>query len=371
MLNEGDDWQVWKDWYQARLAGDKTINVPDDLLERVDVGIATLDEALWNQGPAVVNAEIKRLMDEAGEEATKRAAADVPPLQPASIKPVWKDDVLILPSDAVADDLSGASIEAALASLKDKASEFVEDLSAETNVDLRAVRFFEKLRDKTPETNPNQQDLFSFGHDEEMFAQLASTHAEEWSPIVSASFHALRLHFERTIEKFPEWRAFKAAHGRDNYSEVEIEAISSSASELADELKPLEEKGTVSSNIAAASRAFSIVLTGDSTPDEIATGNDLLAADTLEVVNNVLKSLASWALGKAKIFAKSFDKGLDKVLDEAGSDLSVGVYKLVKKALKAFVVGGSAAGGGATIVTSFPKAFEWLKPAFDVLVALF
>ena len=63
LLNEGDDWQVWKVWYQARLDGGKTINVPDDLLERVDVGIATLDEALWRKGPAAVNAEIKRLMD--------------------------------------------------------------------------------------------------------------------------------------------------------------------------------------------------------------------------------------------------------------------------------------------------------------------
>ena len=74
LLNEGDDWQVWKVWYQARLDGGKTINVPDDLLETLDVSIATLDEALWRQGPAAVNAKIKRLMDKAFEEAREREA---------------------------------------------------------------------------------------------------------------------------------------------------------------------------------------------------------------------------------------------------------------------------------------------------------
>lgn len=44
------------DWYQARLDGGKTIDVPSDLLETFDVGIATLDEKLWRQGPAAVNA---------------------------------------------------------------------------------------------------------------------------------------------------------------------------------------------------------------------------------------------------------------------------------------------------------------------------
>ena len=67
-----DNWQFWWDWYQARLSGTKTLDLPSDLLERVDVRIATLDESLWEQGPAAVNAEIWRLMDEAIEEARER-----------------------------------------------------------------------------------------------------------------------------------------------------------------------------------------------------------------------------------------------------------------------------------------------------------
>ncbi|MEP2266923.1 MAG: hypothetical protein ABJH67_00075, partial [Marinomonas sp.] len=63
LSNAVANWQVWRDWYQARLYGGKTLDVPRDLLETVDVGIATLDKELWKQGPAVVNAKILELMD--------------------------------------------------------------------------------------------------------------------------------------------------------------------------------------------------------------------------------------------------------------------------------------------------------------------
>ena len=77
LLNEGDDWQVWRDWYQARLDGGKTIDVPSDLLETLDVGIATLDEELWQQGPAEVNAKIQELMADAFERDQELKAAEM------------------------------------------------------------------------------------------------------------------------------------------------------------------------------------------------------------------------------------------------------------------------------------------------------
>ncbi|MDQ6869441.1 MAG: hypothetical protein M3178_14065 [Pseudomonadota bacterium] len=54
---EGEDWQVWTIWYDDRLTG----RVNDETRELAYVRI---EEALWNQGPAVVNAEIKRLIEE-------------------------------------------------------------------------------------------------------------------------------------------------------------------------------------------------------------------------------------------------------------------------------------------------------------------
>jgi hypothetical protein len=53
----GQDWQVWTIWYDDRLAG----HVRDETRELAYVRI---EEALWNQGPAIVNAAIKRLIEE-------------------------------------------------------------------------------------------------------------------------------------------------------------------------------------------------------------------------------------------------------------------------------------------------------------------
>jgi hypothetical protein len=57
LLADGRDWQEWTIWYDDRLAG----RVRDEERELVYVRI---EEALWSQGPAIVNAEIKRRIEE-------------------------------------------------------------------------------------------------------------------------------------------------------------------------------------------------------------------------------------------------------------------------------------------------------------------
>lgn len=53
LLAARQDWEVWTIWYDDRLAG----RVRD--AER-ELAYVRIEEALWNQGPAIVNAEIKR-----------------------------------------------------------------------------------------------------------------------------------------------------------------------------------------------------------------------------------------------------------------------------------------------------------------------
>ena len=60
LLQADQGWEVWTDWYEARLAGDAA-RPPNEALE---VARATIPSAIWQQGPAVVNAEIKRLIAE-------------------------------------------------------------------------------------------------------------------------------------------------------------------------------------------------------------------------------------------------------------------------------------------------------------------
>ncbi len=55
LLATGEDWEVWTEWYEARLRGDPAI-------EELEIARATIPDEIWKQGPAVVNAEIKRLI---------------------------------------------------------------------------------------------------------------------------------------------------------------------------------------------------------------------------------------------------------------------------------------------------------------------
>lgn len=56
LLAAKQDWDVWTIWYDDRLAG----HVRD---EKRELAYVRIEEALWDQGPAIVNAEIKRLTE--------------------------------------------------------------------------------------------------------------------------------------------------------------------------------------------------------------------------------------------------------------------------------------------------------------------
>jgi hypothetical protein len=47
------DWQVWTIWYDDRLDG----RVRD---EERELAYVRIEEALWDQGPAIINAEIRK-----------------------------------------------------------------------------------------------------------------------------------------------------------------------------------------------------------------------------------------------------------------------------------------------------------------------
>ncbi len=63
---KGEDWQVWIDWYEARLHG------RDPWPEEVEVACALIPNEMWEQGPAIVNAEIRRIREAwASKQAVK------------------------------------------------------------------------------------------------------------------------------------------------------------------------------------------------------------------------------------------------------------------------------------------------------------
>ena len=82
-----EDWGVWTDWYEARLRGD----TPNEALERARV--LEITEEMWEQGPKVVNAEIRRLIEK--HRPTREQLEDA-----VSPQPVIKDGKLdVQPND--------------------------------------------------------------------------------------------------------------------------------------------------------------------------------------------------------------------------------------------------------------------------------
>ncbi len=57
LLSRDEDWDVWTDWYDDRLAG----HPPEE--EILAVARVTLPEPMWEQGPKLVNAAIRKLTD--------------------------------------------------------------------------------------------------------------------------------------------------------------------------------------------------------------------------------------------------------------------------------------------------------------------
>lgn len=83
LLKRDEGWDVWSDWYDARLQGSPA-NVD------LEVARVTLPENLWDQGPAAVNARIRELID---KHELKNIAAEAKDLEqrPAPYGFSWKN----------------------------------------------------------------------------------------------------------------------------------------------------------------------------------------------------------------------------------------------------------------------------------------
>jgi len=74
---EAEDWGVWVDWYEAQLAGEA---IPNLALEEA---ILLIPDEIWEAGPKVANAEIRRLMQVHAPKPTLPALVEAVSPQPS------------------------------------------------------------------------------------------------------------------------------------------------------------------------------------------------------------------------------------------------------------------------------------------------
>ena len=358
-----DNWQFWWDWYQARLSGTKTLDLPSDLLETLDVSIATLDESLWEQGPAAVNAEIWRLMDEAFEEAAKRLPDGVPEQEPATIKPVWVNGQLTLPAEKLDDDFEEGSIESAFKALKSALAEFAGELKeSNQNIDPSHLKYLSDLAEKVPLEVPPQDELFNFARNGGILEALVETAQKEWSALSAAQLQSVADLFQDTVGKFPEWRGLKKKAVDDPVNEEQARSLSTV---LSDFLKDLVSEGAkifVHPVIVVAFEHLHEFLQ-ERLDDPWRTAEikaSFIAADLLESFANVMKKLVGRLLPHIKA-------GANEALDKAAHNLG-------KLLVNSSLFGAGAVVGKApllSLIETFPKQLSFLKPYLELIPTFF
>lgn len=310
------------------------------------------------------------------KEIPKRPLPPPAPL-PAAIEPIWDGDVLKVNNSPAVSDLSRSDLEAALSALRRQVVRLADDAKDETNLDRRAVRFLERLGTDLNVITPNQQQLFSIGHELETLRAYSGTVATEWPDILAARYQSLALAFDNTVRQFPRWREFQINAGAYQLSGKQIQEVQIAATEVATELETVDAAAFVHASLPTTIRQLAGKLRMASDAELYASqffldrATDRLAADVLESVNNSLKAVMRAALDgwewlsptrqAARKFAVGARDAFDTELEKDGPKAGKSAYKWTKR----LVLGGPAAAGGIAILNklmdTFPNFFGWLK----------
>ncbi|WP_153768458.1 hypothetical protein [Labrenzia sp. CE80] len=388
LLARDEGWDVWTDWYDARLQGRRA-------RPNLEVARVTLPENLWEQGPAAVNARIRELIEEyeppeepKGEPGQRAeidpASIDIPPQKAAALEPIWVGAQLALADDPARSGLS--SVDAALAALKQDFSDFIEDLEAEeANLDSRLLMYLRRLADRIPTSAPSHDVLFSIAHNETLLKDYGRTVSEEWPDFLSARYHALSMHFGRVMHQFPEWRLFLAEVPAKAVTADDLSAIASTGQVIADSLAAEVEAEQLDRRIpetlSAMSTELEVSLGEVVEPRPVTAYEAELGRDVQESTNNTLKRIFEPILEAAGRLSKrgleKYSEGALEQFDEemkaAGKGHTKMAFGFLKLPLK-IGVGSSATATAASglgylemLAARFPETYYWLEPVLKFL----
>jgi hypothetical protein len=227
----------------------------------------------------------------------------IPAQRPAAIEPVWTNGRLTIPKRAAKSDLTGRKLTAAFASLREELHALVDDISGEANIDRRFVSHLRKIAAQIPKKSPQQAEQFSLGHSAAILAGYAKTVDEEWPHFLAVRYHALMLHFDRTVQQSPLWREFVRNAAQETLTVEQVANASSLGSKVANALRSENVNDLVDPAIPEALEQLTLPIktAGNKRIDVSERGESLLAYDVVESVNNTLKRIAEAVL-ETRIF---------------------------------------------------------------------
>lgn len=425
-LGRGGNWQHWLEWYYSRLNGSEFGLHPHlvgSARDDFDYYVATQPTAWWARGADDVNADIVRWIEGATaqftlgndsvepdsrlyavddftrtnelgsevdtyrdpyelEDDAEHSPVEIPPLVPASLEPEWIENRLTLPTRRASHDLKGADIDAVLSGLKRVLTQFSDDLEGDSNVDRRFVAFVKRLAADFPDEVPDQVGLFSLAHNGDVLSGYISKAKAEWEETLAVRLGAISLQFDRTMDKFPAWRAFKAEAPLSELDLQSIEQAVAATGQLAAEMVSKPEAvfidPAIAEQLAALAEQTPVI---DSTMDGEPFASPAVqrrAFDMLESASNILKRLleaALWVKGKAGQLSRhtweKFSDGVRKEYPEQVEALGKSYVKWVFRILKAVpavaLTAAGANGLGLWLAATFPAQFAWLGPILKLL----
>ncbi|MGA9215908.1 MAG: hypothetical protein WBZ54_11760 [Methylocella sp.] len=414
LLAAKQGWEVWTLWYDDRLAGRITN-------EEHELAYVRIEEALWDQGPAIVNAEIKRRIEaleppqhvgqihassvahgssRASMTVTKHTPPrrrqkepkpshipEIPSQRPAALEPVWSNGKLVLPSDPASTDGDPDALVAALKVLRAEIAELADNADGEANIDKRSIIYLRRKAEGIPEHAPAQDELFRLAHAKEFLEGYATTVNKEWPDFLAQRFHALTLHFDRTVRQFPRWRAFVRNANKDRLTSeraAEVPAIAEVTVEILRDEDALEfADAAIPNALESLNAPLAPSIADDGQPlDPIEAGYALLAEDVLESINNILKATAEGLLvcatsskaaakaigATAKETAAGFASEARKSIVDEGKRLGKGTGPALTKWGKRILFSGATAAAPSfarLLIHAFPEKFGWLQPVMD------
>jgi hypothetical protein len=381
----GQDWQVWTIWYDDRLDGRVRTK------ER-ELAYVRIEEDLWAQGPAIVNAEIKRRIEELEpppprkKEPTPSAIPEIPPQRPAALEPVWSNGKMVLPTRPARTDGDKRANAAALKALRAELVELADDVEAEpSNFDKRAAAYLRRIAERIPDRPPPQHELFRFAHAKEVLEGHGSTVNDQWPDHLAPRFHALTLFFDRTVRQFPGWKIFVQNAEENPLSAEQAAKVPAIVAAVTSALREEDAKQFIDPEIPEAVEELQQSSQPISPND---SAKPLVWEDLVESINNIVKEAIAAALeeqAKAKAESKpraaraKAGKGIRDTAKEAATGyVDETQWSIVKEAkrlgketgpaitrwAKRLAVSAAGAMGASslahTLSQTFPDKFGWL-----------
>lgn len=296
----------------------------------------------------------------------------LPAIEPASLEPDWVNGTLSLSSKPAVSDLEGADIASALRGLKAAMNELSDEVRNVSNIDQRFTEYLDELVRKLPESVPTQDILFSIAHNQDVLGSYLITAQQEW-PVLSASkLGALSLQFERTMDKFPEWRAFKKKPAPDNLTAEDIDKANELTKLLAEQLEDELAREFINPQLPELVEELAADLSNE--PETFENSLSVSPAkanrlrDLLESSSNILKRIVEagmFALGKGYEIVKATGSELIKGASEQNlveaKKLGESIVKWLYRTAKAGAVGGLGVSMLSWFAATFPNVFGWLE----------